>query len=119
MQQRVTRPVREIIQQFVMEMESHPDARLGNCAIDGPCPSNLMFRETSKSQQHLTELRIIYRDVAEDFQEKANKPWKWQGLIDEINAPPPAPVEEKPNPRWAHLLPQKQEAAKETVEAGA
>ena len=110
------RPVVEIINELLMELTNHPDAQLGNCALHGPCPQGLVFKDTPRGQCHLTELRIVYRDplLVPETQEK--KPWKWQGVVDSANAAPAPVPEEKPNPRWAHLVPA---GKQEPVEAGA
>ncbi len=101
------RPAMEIISQFLAEIQNHPDFQVANCEINGPCPQNLMFKDTPRNMQHLTSLRIVHREPLETPEQKANKPWKWQGVIDEINTAPAPAVPEAPNPKWAHLLPPK------------
>jgi hypothetical protein len=101
-----TRPVNEIIENFLTEIANHPDAQLANCELHGPVPSNLRFPGVGSGQQHLTSLRIVYRDPMETAEEKAAKPWRWQGLVDEMNKPQPAQIPEPPRKEWAHLMPQ-------------
>lgn len=98
------RPALEIIQQFLADMQAHPDVQLANCEINGPCPQNLMLKGTPRHMQHLSSLRIVHRDPMETQEEKSNKPWKWQGVVDEINAKTQPAAYEKPNPKWEHLL---------------
>ncbi len=120
-QPRRARPVEEIINQFLRDIENHPDAQFGNCDFKGSCPRNLAFPNTPLGSQHLTQLRIVYRDPMTDkTEELAKRPWKYQAIVDEINkqplAPSAPPPDEKPNEKWKHLVPQK--AVAEPVEVG-
>lgn len=98
------RPVKEIIQNLLRELESHPEVRLGNCEIHGPCPSQLLVKGVPAGRQHFTQLRIAYNDPAPSAEDDAKKPWKWAGVVEEFNKQMPPPPD-NPRPEWEGLLP--------------
>lgn len=59
---RGVKPMREIIEQFLADVQNHPDAKMFATNIGGRPPKNLEFPGTPFLNQHQATFGIVYRD---------------------------------------------------------
>lgn len=84
------RPIAEIVDEFLATIQNHPDGRLLNTTLGGRPTVQQEFKDTPRTNQHVAELRICWRDPQFQVEkaiadEKEGKPWWFDTIVPKRN----------------------------------